>query len=86
MLQPLLRVAASITTVAASVAYGCSLYYLRLQVRFDWHHKAQPALRVRARPEAVAAAMDAFGGGLLEVNQPLTRTLTRTLALTLLLT
>ena len=36
------------------------------EVRFDWHHKALPALRVRARPEAVVAAVDAFDGRLLE--------------------
>ena len=65
-------------TVAASVTYGCSLRHIRLQVRFDWHHKAQPALRLRTQPEAVVAAKDAFSRQLLE-GMALTLARTRTL-------
>ena len=59
-------------------------------MRFDWHHKAQPALRLRTQPEAVVAAKDAFSRRLLEgmalaLALPLALTLTLTLALTLAL-
>ena len=60
-----IRLQPSSHTVAASLSYGCSLRHIRLQVRFDWHHKAQPALRLRTRPEAVVAAKDAFSRRLL---------------------
>ena len=57
-------------------------------MRFDWHHKAQPALRLRTQPEAVVAAKDAFSRRLLEgmalaLALPLALTLTLTLALAL---